>query len=113
MNRKQFVMGAFGAGLVAFLTPSSARADDACKAPMSTWQSREAVAEKARSMGWQVDRIRTDDGCYKVYGHDANGRRIEAEFDPATLELIEIEGQGEHDDDERSADKKPEAEGDD
>lgn len=98
MNRKQLLIGVLGAGLMA--TP--ALADDACKAPMSTWQSRHAVAEKARSMGWKVDRIRTDDGCYKVYGHDPQGRRIEAEFDPATLELIEIEGQDDDDEHEKS-----------
>lgn len=93
MNRKQLLIGVLGAGLLA----APAMADDACKAPMSTWQSRHAVAEKARSMGWKVDRIRTDDGCYKVYGHDPQGRRIVAEFDPASLELIEIEGQNDPD----------------
>lgn len=118
MNRKQFVIGAVGAGLLGLFSVRMARADDACTAPMSTWQSRHAVAEKARAMGWKVDRIRTDDGCYKVYGHDPKGKRIEAEFDPATLELIEIEGQDDHDDDsersggEKTGGEKPKAEGD-
>ena len=50
-------------------------------------------------MGWDVRRVRTDDGCYKVYARDAQGRRIEAEFDPVTLDLIEIEGgEDDHDD---------------
>ncbi|MGB8812706.1 MAG: PepSY domain-containing protein [Paracoccaceae bacterium] len=84
-------------GLIAGLLGSSLLAgmalakDDECNVPMSQWLPREAVAKKAREMGWKVDRVRTDDGCYKVYGRDAKGDRIEAEFNPATLELIEIE----------------------
>lgn len=86
MKRHLFIASLLGAGLLA----GAAFSSDDCYAPMSTWQPREAVAEKARSMGWTVDRIRTDDGCYKVYAHDADGRRIKAKFDPADLDLIEL-----------------------
>ncbi|MDZ4096354.1 MAG: PepSY domain-containing protein [Paracoccaceae bacterium] len=88
MRRKMLVIALLGNTL----TAGAAVADDNCTAPMSTWQPRAAVEEKARSLGWEVRRIRTDDGCYKVYARDAKGRHIEAEFDPASLALIEIEG---------------------
>ncbi|EEW25845.1 PepSY domain-containing protein [Rhodobacter ferrooxidans] len=94
MKRKMLVAGVLVAGLLA----TAAYPGDDCTAPMSTWQPREVLAEKVRALGWEVDRIRTDDGCYKVYGRDETGKRIEAEFDPATLELLELE---QHDDDRR------------
>ena len=87
MRHKILFAALFGAALMA----GPGLADEDCKAPMSTWQPRAAVAAKAEGLGWKVRRIRTDDGCYKVYGYDAQGRRIEAEFDPETLDLLEFE----------------------
>lgn len=80
-----------GLALAASLWAGVAMAGADCLSPMADWQPREALAEKARGMGWQVERIRTDDGCYKVYAMTPEGRRIEAEFEPATLTLREIE----------------------
>lgn len=87
MRRKILFVALLGASVLSV----PALADEDCRAPMSTWQPRSAVAAKAESLGLKVRRIRTDDGCYKVYGHDDQGRRIEAEFDPETLELLELE----------------------
>lgn len=42
-------------------------------------------------MGWQVRRVRTDDGCYQVYARDTHGNDIVAKFDPATLDVRTIE----------------------
>ncbi|MDT8857867.1 PepSY domain-containing protein [Paracoccaceae bacterium Fryx2] len=66
-------------------------ADDDCNAPMSAWQPREAVEAATREMGWQVRRVRSDDGCYKVYARDARGNQIEAKFEPDTLAIRTIE----------------------
>lgn len=106
MRHKILFAAVFGVVLLA----GPGLADEDCRAPMSTWQPRAAVAAKAESMGWTVRRIRTDDGCYKVYGTDAKGRFIEAEFDPETLDLLEFEiedggpdlddGAGGHDEDQ-------------
>ena len=81
--------------------------DDDCYVPMSKWQSREAVRNMAEAQGWNVHRIKIDDGCYEVKGHDASGRKIEAKIDPATLAVIEMEYEGrkhreedEHEDDD-------------
>jgi hypothetical protein len=41
--------------------------------------------------GMDVRRIKTDDGCYEVKAIDARGRRIEAYYDPRTLELVKYE----------------------
>ncbi len=81
--------------------------DDDCYVPMSQWQSRDAVRDMAEAQGWEVRRIKIDDGCYEVKGYDASGRKIEAKIDPATLAVIEMEYEGrrhreedEHEDDD-------------
>ena len=105
MKRAILIAGLLSAGLIA----TAALAGDDCTAPMSTWQPREAMEQKAISMGWTVDRIRTDDGCYKVYAHDASGKRIEAKFDPASLALIKLKD-ADHEDKQEESHDPPETE---
>lgn len=61
-------------------------ADDECDAPVARWQSREAVRQMATQQGWDVQRLKIDDGCYEVYGKDEKGEKVEIFFDPATFE---------------------------
>lgn len=70
-------------------------ASQRCSAPMADWKPREALVEKLRAEGWTIRRIKTDDGCYKVRATDAEGRRIKAKFDPATLERVTRDGHDE------------------
>lgn len=70
--------------------------DDECRVPMSDWQPRLAVQRMAEQQGWVVRRIRIDDGCYQIDGHDASGRPVDAIVDPATLNIISLD----HEDDE-------------
>lgn len=82
-------LAAFPAGL--------ALADDDCFVPMADWQPKEAVARMAEKNGWTVRRIKIDDGCYEIDGRDATGRFIEVTVHPATLDIIEMEFEDEHD----------------
>ena len=68
-----------------------AAAGPRCSVPMADWQPREALQEKLRADGWTIARIKTDDGCYKVYATDGTGRRLKAKFNPATLEMLRRE----------------------
>ena len=77
-----------GVGLVA---ATAALAGDNCDRPIRDWRPRQAVEEQARKLGVEVARIRTDDGCYKVYGRTADGRSVEIEMDPVTLKVLETE----------------------
>ena len=77
--------------LLAGLPASTALADEGCFVPMSDWQPREAVAKLAQSRGWEVRRIKIDDGCYEIDGKDQAGKRIEVTVHPATLEVLKIE----------------------
>ena len=62
-----------------------ALADDDCDAPVNQWQSRDAVMQMAARQGWQVQRLKIDDGCYELRGRDAQGRAFKAKIDPRTL----------------------------
>lgn len=86
---------------LAALSAGAALADDDCFVPMADWQPREAVAEFAIAQGWEVRRIKIDDGCYEIDGRDAQGRAIEVKLHPGTLQIIEFEFEDDDDDRER------------
>lgn len=65
-------------------------AGDDCDAPVNRWQSRDAVRQMATAQGWQVQRLRIDDGCYEIRGTDATGRTFKAKVDPETLKVLKI-----------------------
>lgn len=88
MRQTLILVSLGGAGLVA---ATAALAGDHCDHPMRDWRPRQAVEERARNLGVEVSRIRTDDGCYKIYGRTADGRSVEIEMDPVTLKVLETE----------------------
>ncbi len=78
-----------------------ASADDDCDAPVERWQSREDVRQMAVRQGWQIQRLKIDDGCYELRGTDAQGRRFDAKIDPETLKILKMKlkdhkGKSEH-----------------
>jgi hypothetical protein len=87
--------------LILALIATPALAGDDCAVPMTDWQPREAVVKLAAENGWELRRIRIDDGCYEVIGRDAEGRSIEVKLDPATLAVIEMEFEDGHDDEHK------------
>lgn len=72
------------------VTGPAARAADDCDAAPETWQPRSAVQALAARNGWRVDRLKIDDGCYELKGHDATGRRFKARLDPASLQVLSL-----------------------
>ncbi|MFG1299784.1 PepSY domain-containing protein [Xanthobacter sp. V3C-3] len=77
-----------GCLVAACLAAAPAAADRDCNVPLADWQPREALQKKLEAEGWTVLSIRSDDGCYKVRATDAQGARLKAKFDPATLERV-------------------------
>lgn len=84
--------------LTLMLIAGPALADNDCVVPMTDWQPREAVIKLAAQNGWKLRRIRIDDGCYEVTGRDSAGRAIEVKLDPATLAVVEMEFEDDHED---------------
>ncbi|TAN13995.1 MAG: PepSY domain-containing protein [Burkholderiaceae bacterium] len=67
-----------------------ALAADDCDVPIERWQPREAVLQMAASRGWNVERLKIDDGCYELRGTDAEGHRFKAKIDPETLATVKM-----------------------
>ncbi|MCA0327001.1 MAG: PepSY domain-containing protein [Proteobacteria bacterium] len=87
-------------------TVAPALASDDCDAPVGHWQPREAVLQHAARQGWQVQRLKIDDGCYEVRGRDAQGRAFKAKLDPETLRVVKTKRRdGDH---ERDRDRERE-----
>ena len=78
------------AALATALAAVPALARDDCDAPAERWQSREAVRQMAAQKGWDVQRLKIDDGCYEIRGTDAQGRGFKAKIDPETLQVIKL-----------------------
>lgn len=85
---------AAAAATVLAMTALPAAADDdegyGCRGGDAA-QSVDALRQKLESEGWEVRRVKQEDGCYEVYGFNADGQRVEAYFDPATLNLVRSE----------------------
>lgn len=64
--------------------------------PEENWKPKEELQQILADKGWEVRRVKVDGGCYEVYALDENGERVEAYFDPLTLEPVPVE----HDEDE-------------
>ena len=71
-----------------------ALADNDCDAPLNRWQSRDAVRQMAAAQGWQIERLKIDDGCYEIRFTDAQGRRFKAKIDPETLKVLKLKQAG-------------------
>jgi hypothetical protein len=80
----------FLAILGACLGAAPVLAGDDCDVPVNQWQSRDAVMRRAEQQGWQVQRLKIDDGCYEIRGRDAQGREFKAKLDPKTLEPVKM-----------------------
>jgi hypothetical protein len=65
-------------------------AGDDCDAPVNRWQSRDAVRQMAAAQGWQIQRLKIDDGCYEILGTDAQGQAFKAKIDPETLKVLKM-----------------------
>ena len=59
-----------------------------CDVPSKEWKLREDLEDKLKEEGWDVRKIKIDNGCYEVYGFDKKGRKREAYFNPKTFELV-------------------------
>ena len=80
-------------------------ADDDCDAPVERWQPRDAVREMAVREGWQIQRLKIDDGCYEIRGTDAQGRSFKAKLDPETLKVVKMKRRDRERDRERQRER--------
>lgn len=60
----------------------------------STWKSQDELKASVLAEGWKIRRIKIDGGCYELYGTTPEGQRVEAYFDPLTLEKLLVAQRG-------------------
>ncbi len=65
-----------------------AHGDFKCDVPVAEWQRQDDLQDKLKSEGWDVRKIKIDNGCYEVYGFDKKGKRKETYFNPKTFEVV-------------------------
>lgn len=76
------------AAVLAAAASGTALASDKCGVPQAEWQPQQALQQKLEGEGWKVKKVKVDDGCYEVYGTDAQGKRMEVYFDPKTFAVV-------------------------
>lgn len=90
MKPRHQILGSGVLALAAALAAPPALASDDCDAPVERWQPREALRQMAAQKGWEIQRLKIDDGCYEIRGTDAEGRGFKAKIDPETLEVVKL-----------------------
>ncbi|MFC0220369.1 hypothetical protein FHS82_003715 [Pseudochelatococcus lubricantis] len=59
--------------------------------PRDQWLSVIAITEKATALGYNVQGVDADDGCYDVSSRDSSGNKIDVKFNPVTGEVVKVE----------------------
>ena len=57
--------------------------------PKNEWRPHTELEQKLVKEGWKIRRMEKTDSCYEVYAKTPDGKRVEAFFDPKTLERVE------------------------
>lgn len=104
--RPLFIAGSVLVIAAAAFSAALAIAGKDCDIPLTNWQSREAVHQMAEQKGWQIERLKIDDGCYEVRATDAEGRRIKAKLNPQTLEVIKLKQRDRKEDRKRERERE-------
>ncbi|MCY1166265.1 MULTISPECIES: PepSY domain-containing protein [Polaromonas] len=80
----------FSLALLCMVAAGSAQAhgDFSCDVPKAEWKTQMELQRKLTAEGWKIRQVKTDNGCYEVYGFDEKGQRIEIYFNPKTFEKV-------------------------
>ncbi len=61
-------------------------------APRSDWKDAKAFQESLKDEGYTIRTFNeTSGGCYEIYGHDVEGKRVEIYFNPVNGEIVKQE----------------------
>ncbi len=81
------------AGLIAFClactAPAFADNDPSCgDAPRAQWMSQDAAKTKLKDLGYEVRRVKPENGCYEAYAVDKTGAKVEVFLHPVSGEVV-------------------------
>lgn len=76
--------------LLSPLSLAWADGDYKCDVPKADMRPQMDLQKKLKAEGWKIRMVQTTNGCYEVYGFDANKKRVEAFFDPKTFARLDV-----------------------
>lgn len=79
------------AAVLTFAAASTALAhgEFKCDVPKAEWKPQLELKRQLLADGWKkVRQIKTENGCYEVYGFNEQGERAEVFFNPKTFEKV-------------------------
>ncbi len=75
--------------LIAFaITATSAFAGPTCDVPKDKWMKEADFKSLVEGQGYKIKTFKIANGCYEIYGHDKDGKRVEIYFNPQTAEVV-------------------------
>ena len=95
---------------IASLVALPALAEERCNVDKAKWRPVEELKAELGAKGWTISNVKEEDGCYEVYGKDAQGRSFKAKVDPETLRVVKMKRRDKDRDGERSRDRDRRAE---
>ncbi len=85
----------FALTFVLLASPSAATGRYTCEVvEKSKWLSEEQLTNQLTKIGWKVNRMKEDGGCWEVYGTTPDGLRVEGYFHPETGEQLMLNQRG-------------------
>ncbi|MBZ0217021.1 MAG: PepSY domain-containing protein [Fimbriimonadaceae bacterium] len=86
---KKFLVLAASSMTLAIATPALASGDGVnCGDVTGQMMSQEEAKVKARELGYDVRRVKSEGGCFEVYAIDQNGARVEIYMNPVTGAIV-------------------------
>lgn len=87
--RRSMIAPALAVMLAAAAGPALASKDEVrVQAPRDQWKSVAQITESFVARGFEVRKVKIEDGVYEVYAIDKDGKRIEAYVHPVTGEIL-------------------------
>lgn len=71
--------------------PAFAQHAEKCEPiPKDQWRPQAELERKLTNEGWKISRVKITNGCYEVYGRDAQNHKMETFFHPKTFEVVTV-----------------------
>lgn len=64
---------------------------DCTSEPQEKWMSHAEMQKKILEMGYTIDRFKTDDNCYEIYGRNNAQEKVEVYFNPVNGKIVKEE----------------------
>lgn len=75
--------------LLTAISPAAASGDDvSCEPIKGVWMSKGEISAKAEDLGYDVRRVKTEDGCYELYVVDKDGKKAEIYMNPVSGDVV-------------------------